>query len=88
MELNRNWERPVVERTVMAPDADAVLTQNQIDGFTVCPCPYCDGTLKPDVTFFGDNVNTNIVEDCYNKGLINLQNFEVLFSGLNNFILF
>ena len=54
----------------MAPDADAVLTQDQIDGFTVCPCPHCGGTLKPDVTFFGDNVNTHIVEHCYKNGIL------------------
>ena len=58
-----------MENTVMAPDADAVLTVDQIDGFCTVSCPHCKiGTLKPDVTFFGDNVNGHLVQDCYDKG--------------------
>ena len=53
----------------MAPDADAVLSDDQIAGFNVVDCPHCGGVLKPDVTFFGDNVNTYLVEDCYNRGM-------------------
>ncbi len=52
----------------MAPDADSILTPEEIEGFQVCDCPYCGGILKPDVTFFGDNVNYNLVQSCYESG--------------------
>jgi len=68
IEANEHWAQPVMENTVMAPDADAVLTSDQIDGFCPVSCPHCKtGTLKPDVTFFGDNVNGHLVQDCYDK---------------------
>lgn len=65
---NESWDRPIVAATSMAPDADAELTQDQINGFSIVPCPKCGGIIKPDVTFFGDNVNVNLVKHCYNKG--------------------
>lgn len=64
-EANVNWETPITEETKMAPDADSILTPEEIEGFQVCDCPYCGGILKPDVTFFGDNVNYNLVQSCY-----------------------
>ena len=43
-------------RAVEAPDGDADLDAADFDGFRVPPCPVCDGVLKPDVVFFGENV--------------------------------
>ncbi len=39
-----------------APDGDADLDDAAIAGFVVPSCTRCDGVLKPDVVFFGDNV--------------------------------
>jgi len=66
-EINSNWHRPedLIQSQDMAPDSDAVLTNEIIEGFQMCPCPYCGGDLKPDVVFFGDNVNYDIVTNCY-----------------------
>ncbi|MBL8952049.1 MAG: NAD-dependent protein deacetylase [Myxococcaceae bacterium] len=40
----------------LAPDGDADLPPEAVDGFVVPPCLRCGGVLKPDVVFFGDNV--------------------------------
>jgi NAD-dependent SIR2 family protein deacetylase len=47
------------------PDGDAVLTDAQIEGFTVVDCTGCGGPLKPDVIFFGENVPRPRVAECY-----------------------
>lgn len=39
-----------------APDGDAHLDEAQYTAFQVPACPACQGMLKPDVVFFGDNV--------------------------------
>lgn len=39
-----------------APDGDADATEGFDLGFAAPDCPACDGVLKPDVVFFGDNV--------------------------------
>lgn len=49
----------------VAPDGDADLEIN-FDNFKVPGCPVCDGILKPDVVFFGDNVPRDRVEDVFN----------------------
>ena len=67
---NKHWHKPedLVKSHDMAPDADAVLTNEEIDGFKMFPCPHCGGRLKPDVVFFGDNVNYQLVQLCYSQG--------------------
>ena len=39
-----------------APDGDADLDGLDFASFHVPPCPHCQGVLKPDVVFFGENV--------------------------------
>ncbi|WP_266168283.1 NAD-dependent protein deacetylase [Dyella subtropica] len=39
-----------------APDGDADLEGQDFSRFRIPPCPHCDGLLKPDVVFFGENV--------------------------------
>ncbi|KAL4223966.1 NAD-dependent protein lipoamidase sirtuin-4 [Mactra antiquata] len=56
---NPNWSAQSDE---MAPDADVQLTPEQIEGFNVPPCPSCGGNLKPEITFFGDNVAKHVVD--------------------------
>jgi len=45
------------------PDGDAAL--DDTDGFVVPGCENCDGALKPDVVFFGENVPADRVARCY-----------------------
>lgn len=40
----------------VAPDGDAEIPREALDGFRVAGCASCGGTLKPDVVFFGENV--------------------------------
>lgn len=61
---NTNWSAQSDE---IAPDADVQLSQEQINGFKVPPCPNCGGPLKPEITFFGDNVMKPIVEFVHEK---------------------
>ena len=43
-----------------SPDGDAEI--EAVAGFVVPGCPKCNGVLKPDVVFFGENVPTDRVE--------------------------
>ncbi len=47
------------------PDGDAVLADGATDSFCVVDCAWCQGVLKPDVVFFGENVPPRRVEACY-----------------------
>ena len=52
---NPGW----LERTrsaEVAPDGDADLPDDLVDGFTVVGCEACGGTVMPDVVFFGGSV--------------------------------
>lgn len=64
-ELNKDWS--AVSNTI-APDSDVQLTEEQIKGFCMPRCPKCNGgRLKPDIVFFGDNVDRRIVESVNEK---------------------
>lgn len=52
-EANAGWRATV---TAINPDGDVDLPDEQLDSFTVVDCLRCDGTLKPDVVYFGENV--------------------------------
>jgi len=43
-------------RAEIAPDGDADLPDDLVDGFTVVGCEACGGTMMPDVVFFGGSV--------------------------------
>jgi len=47
------------------PDGDAVLADRDVESFRVADCLSCQGVLKPDVVFFGENVPRARVEACY-----------------------
>lgn len=49
----------------LAPDGDADIPDAALAEFTVPPCLYCEGVLKPDVVFFGDNVPPARVESAF-----------------------
>jgi len=51
----------------LAPDGDVILTQDQVKDFIVPDCAECGGVLKPEVTFFGDNVCRTVVNSLYER---------------------
>ena len=61
-EANPGWR---ARSTVINPDGDAVLDDDQAGQFRVVDCLTCGGLLKPDVIFFGENVPRPRVEECY-----------------------
>jgi NAD-dependent SIR2 family protein deacetylase len=53
---NPDFDAKQIEASRAAPDGDAHLADDAYAAFKVPPCPACQGVLKPDVVFFGDNV--------------------------------
>ncbi|KWX66748.1 NAD-dependent protein deacetylase [Mycobacterium sp. NAZ190054] len=47
----------------VAPDADAVVSDTA--SFRVVDCPLCDGMLKPDIVYFGENVPKDRVRQAF-----------------------
>jgi NAD-dependent SIR2 family protein deacetylase len=60
---NPGWDAE--SATLINPDGDAVLTAEATESFQVVDCSSCQGVLKPDVVFFGENVPRARVEACY-----------------------
>ncbi|KAM3963946.1 LOW QUALITY PROTEIN: NAD-dependent protein deacylase Sirt4 [Aphomia sociella] len=52
---------------MIRPDGDVDLTKEQESRFRSPLCPKCEGPLKPDIIFFGDNVPKERVEAVKNK---------------------
>ncbi|CAK1541564.1 unnamed protein product [Leptosia nina] len=48
--------------SMIRPDGDVELSKEQVDKFRAPICPDCNGPLKPDIVFFGDNVPKERVE--------------------------
>jgi NAD-dependent SIR2 family protein deacetylase len=59
---NPDWDQ---EPALINPDGDAVLADDGTDSFQVAGCVACQGVLKPDVVFFGENVPRLRAEACY-----------------------
>lgn len=69
----------------VAPDGDADLEMD-FSRFNVPGCPQCDGILKPDVVFFGDNVPRPRVDQVFDalagsRGLLIIGSSLMVFSG-------
>jgi NAD-dependent SIR2 family protein deacetylase len=62
---NPGWAEQAEAGAVINPDGDAVLDDALVGRFQVVGCRGCDGLLKPDVIFFGENVPRHRVDDCY-----------------------
>ncbi|HSJ23772.1 MAG TPA: NAD-dependent protein deacetylase [Longimicrobiales bacterium] len=63
---NHAWAEQVGGVTAeTAPDGDAVLHPDRVAEFRVPGCPTCDGIMKPDVVFFGENVPRPRVEEAW-----------------------
>lgn len=61
-EANPDWH---VQGSEINPDGDAALTSEQVGRFRVVECARCEGVLKPDVVFFGENVPPSRVRESY-----------------------
>ncbi|XP_049589329.1 NAD-dependent protein lipoamidase sirtuin-4, mitochondrial isoform X1 [Syngnathus scovelli] len=64
VELNPDWR---AQAGAVAPDGDVFLEDELALNFRVPSCEVCGGTLKPEVTFFGDSVNKDTVQFVHNK---------------------
>jgi NAD-dependent SIR2 family protein deacetylase len=62
---NPGWAEEAEAGALINPDGDAVLDDGLVGRFQVVGCRDCDGLLKPDVIFFGENVPRPRVDDCY-----------------------
>jgi len=49
------------------PADDDHLTAQTIENLKIPECEACGGVLKPDVVFFGENVNKDIVDDAFSS---------------------
>ena len=58
IENNPGWD---AHQARMTPDGDAVVPQELIDGFRTPACESCGGVLKPNVVFFGENVDRDVL---------------------------
>jgi len=59
--------RPIAARPIAArtkPDGDADVADGRVEQFSVPACEHCNGTLIPDVVFFGGTVPSRRVQDC------------------------
>lgn len=70
----------------LAPDGDIILPLGTEKGFQIPECPSCGGLMKTDVTFFGENVNMDKVNFCYEKvnecdGILSLGTSLAVLSG-------
>jgi NAD-dependent SIR2 family protein deacetylase len=62
-ELNADWASHRCDAGDVAPDADADVSDTE--GFVVAECEVCEGMLKPDFVYFGENVPKDRVADAY-----------------------
>lgn len=74
-----------IDNAVPLPDGDAAIDAN-FDDFEVANCTLCDGILKPDVVYFGDNVPRERVESAQRAlsnsgGLLVIGSSLMVFSG-------
>ena len=60
---NPGWDATIL--TTINPDGDAVLADEATESFQVVDCSACQGVLKPDVVFFGENVPPARAQACY-----------------------
>ncbi len=49
----------------LRPDGDAHLPEGAPEGFEYPGCPACDGVLKPNVVFFGENADSDVVDEAW-----------------------
>jgi len=82
--LNPLWL--VEEIGQLAPDGDVQISAEALKSFRSPMCPNCGGVLRTDVVFFGDNVRSQIVNECFEKieqsdGMLVLGSSLAVYSG-------
>jgi NAD-dependent SIR2 family protein deacetylase len=60
---NPGWDAETA--AMLNPDGDTALAAEATESFQVVGCSSCQGVLKPDVVFFGENVPGPRTEACY-----------------------
>lgn len=66
--VNTTWNAITKsDQTIVRPDGDIDLSDEQCNEFQMPACKRCGGLLKPQVVFFGDNVPKITVDFVYNK---------------------
>ena len=83
VEANAGFTQQCAE---LAPDGDVRLEKVDISEFTVPDCTRCNGTLKPDVVFFGESVPKQRVSVAFSSlqrasGMIVIGSSLVVYSG-------
>jgi len=63
--LNSGWADGPLRAAASAPDGDAQIDAPSDGSFRIPACLRCGGVLKPDVTFFGENVPRARVERAF-----------------------
>ena len=66
-EMNPGFADRVEQSTVIAPDGDVHVDSEIYKSFKVPTCLECNGMLKPNVVFFGDNVEKSLVQEIYDR---------------------
>lgn len=60
------WLRDIrVDRAALRADGDAELPTLDLERLRTPRCPVCNGVIKPDVVFFGENVPKKRVDDAF-----------------------
>ena len=82
-QANTHW---TAQATTFNPDGDADLTEAEVHSFQEVACDVCDGILKPDVVYFGENVPAPRVQQSYElfdgaRALLILGSTLTVFSG-------
>ncbi|CAM9506169.1 unnamed protein product [Chrysoparadoxa australica] len=63
--INWRWLAEQRERQAVRADGDTELSGAKYEDFHVPHCERCNGVLKPDVVFFGDQVPRDRVDKCF-----------------------
>lgn len=75
-EINRSELQEILMQTnpnmkssfdMIRPDGDVELSKELVETFKTPLCPKCEGPLKPDIVFFGDNVPKQRVQQVKNQ---------------------
>ena len=64
--MNPSW-RNSSPSDEQGPDGDVLITESDANEFKMADCDQCGGILKPEITFFGDNVASTVKQFCHSK---------------------
>jgi NAD-dependent SIR2 family protein deacetylase len=61
-DANPRWNATIED---VAPDGDVEISREMEEGFSAPGCLHCQGPLKPDVVFFGENVHKATLQSAW-----------------------